>query len=242
MENQSRFRMENGITIISLIITIIILLLLSGIAIATITGENGLLVRAKQAKEKQENTEDIENGILLDYEEQISKNINTDESGEGSELNFNNYRMCSLIPKMTSENSPFGIVDASDYSSGRDPFHAFNGNNPNPNDGTGYWFSLYNNSWLSYTWEDEVLVGCVEFYKKAENEFKVQYFNNGIWIDAVTTPSTSSSDIFEKVILYFPNIVKTKAIRFYCTYVEAETNNYGCALGNIKAYGIERVK
>ena len=40
-----------GITLISLVVTIIILLILGGIAIATVTGENGLFARAKQAKE-----------------------------------------------------------------------------------------------------------------------------------------------------------------------------------------------
>ena len=40
-----------GITLISLVVTIIILLILGGIALATLTGENGLFARAKQAKE-----------------------------------------------------------------------------------------------------------------------------------------------------------------------------------------------
>ena len=42
---------KKGITLIALVITIIILLILGGIAIATLTGENGLFARAKQAKE-----------------------------------------------------------------------------------------------------------------------------------------------------------------------------------------------
>lgn len=40
-----------GITLIVLIITIIILLILAGVTIATLTGENGILSRAKEAKE-----------------------------------------------------------------------------------------------------------------------------------------------------------------------------------------------
>lgn len=40
-----------GVTLIAVVITIIILLILSGVAIATLTGENGLFARAKQAKE-----------------------------------------------------------------------------------------------------------------------------------------------------------------------------------------------
>ncbi len=38
-----------GITLIALVITIIILLILAGISIATLTGENGLLGKAKNS-------------------------------------------------------------------------------------------------------------------------------------------------------------------------------------------------
>ena len=43
-----------GITIISLVVTIIILLILSGVTISSITGQNGILNRASEAKEKTE--------------------------------------------------------------------------------------------------------------------------------------------------------------------------------------------
>ena len=51
MENKGKVR-EYGITLVALIITIIILLILAGIAIATLTGDNGLFSRAQQAKEE----------------------------------------------------------------------------------------------------------------------------------------------------------------------------------------------
>ena len=44
---------SKGITLIALVITIVILLILSGITIATLTGENGLFARSKQAKQSQ---------------------------------------------------------------------------------------------------------------------------------------------------------------------------------------------
>ena len=43
---------KNGITLIALVITIIVLLILAGVSIATLTGPNGLLTRANQAKEE----------------------------------------------------------------------------------------------------------------------------------------------------------------------------------------------
>ena len=41
---------EKGITLIALVITIIVLLILAGVSIATLTGPNGLLTRANDAK------------------------------------------------------------------------------------------------------------------------------------------------------------------------------------------------
>ena len=40
-------RETNGITLVALVITIIILLILAAIVIAALTGENGLITRAK---------------------------------------------------------------------------------------------------------------------------------------------------------------------------------------------------
>ena len=41
-----------GITLIALVITIIVLLILAGVSIATLTGENGILTRAQEAKKR----------------------------------------------------------------------------------------------------------------------------------------------------------------------------------------------
>ena len=43
---------NNGITLIALVITIIVLLILAGVTIATLTGDNGILTKASQAKEE----------------------------------------------------------------------------------------------------------------------------------------------------------------------------------------------
>ncbi len=44
----------NGITLIALVITIIVLLILAGVTIATLTEENGILTKAQKAKEQTE--------------------------------------------------------------------------------------------------------------------------------------------------------------------------------------------
>lgn len=46
----SRKNYERGITLIALVITIIVLLILAGVSIATLTGDNGVLTKANEAK------------------------------------------------------------------------------------------------------------------------------------------------------------------------------------------------
>ena len=41
---------KKGITILALLVTIIILLILAGISVATLTGENGLIKNARKSK------------------------------------------------------------------------------------------------------------------------------------------------------------------------------------------------
>ena len=47
-----------GITLISLVITIILLIILAGITIGTLTGENGIIEKAKNAKQSTEVSRD----------------------------------------------------------------------------------------------------------------------------------------------------------------------------------------
>ena len=51
---QKRIGNARGITLIALVITIIVLLILAGVTIAALSGDNGILTKAKEAKEKTE--------------------------------------------------------------------------------------------------------------------------------------------------------------------------------------------
>ena len=63
-------RKEEGITLIALVITIIVLLILAGVTISLTFGENGILARAKEGKDKYAQAEQNEIDILdnLDYQ------------------------------------------------------------------------------------------------------------------------------------------------------------------------------
>lgn len=61
-----------GITLIALVITIIILLILAGISISALTG-SGLFEKAKLAKNRTKEAEELENQRLSEYERQINE-------------------------------------------------------------------------------------------------------------------------------------------------------------------------
>ena len=50
MKQRKILKNSKGITLIALVITIIVLLILAAISIATLTGENGILTQANKAK------------------------------------------------------------------------------------------------------------------------------------------------------------------------------------------------
>lgn len=76
--NQQRMNREKGITLIALVITIIVLLILAAVSIATLTGENGILVKATKAKQETEE-EEIKENIKLAYNAaQIETHVNND--------------------------------------------------------------------------------------------------------------------------------------------------------------------
>lgn len=64
---KKQVKQTNGITLIALVITIIVLLILAGVTIASLTGENGLLQRASNAKvgtEKAQIREELQMAVM----------------------------------------------------------------------------------------------------------------------------------------------------------------------------------
>ena len=59
-KSRKTYKSETGITIVTLVITIIVLLILSGITITALSGDNGILKRAAEAKQETEKNQVIE--------------------------------------------------------------------------------------------------------------------------------------------------------------------------------------
>lgn len=76
---------NEGITLIALVVTIIVLLILAGISISLLAGQNGILSRAVDAKEKTGEAQEEEKEKMQSYENTINKYI-SNSSGENSNL------------------------------------------------------------------------------------------------------------------------------------------------------------
>lgn len=75
-----------GITLIALVITIIVLLILAGVTIATLNGNNGILTRTNEAKQETEKAQEKER-IALALTDSIIENLNSQESNQASMQN-----------------------------------------------------------------------------------------------------------------------------------------------------------
>ena len=96
-------RKKNGITLITLVITIIILVMLAGIAILELT-ENGLLEKSILAKKRTENESIKQEQILNEYKEEIDKYISC---GTRAESGFPNYSSKIDIMEYSSEENQY---------------------------------------------------------------------------------------------------------------------------------------
>ncbi len=70
---ETKMKTENGITLIALVITIIVLLILAGVSIAMLTGENGILTQAQKAKNQTDDAQSKEETTLGQYESYINR-------------------------------------------------------------------------------------------------------------------------------------------------------------------------
>ena len=81
---------NKGITLIALVVTIIVLLILAGVTIATLAGDNGILTRATQSKEQTKLTDEQEK-IKLSATEVLTKTNGKEISQDNLEEALGEY-------------------------------------------------------------------------------------------------------------------------------------------------------
>lgn len=84
---------NKGITLIALVVTVIILLILSGVTISAITGENGILKKAKLAKEISETSNEKESIELAFMSAKMKNSYEILQEDVEKELNEKGYKV-----------------------------------------------------------------------------------------------------------------------------------------------------
>lgn len=109
---------NQGITLIALVITIVILLILAGVSISMLTGQNGILNRAAAAKEKTGIVQEEETEKLQRYEETINQYIpNKDGGNPSGSSGLSDYQTNDTKPYLP-DTTKFEKVAGTDLSTG----------------------------------------------------------------------------------------------------------------------------
>lgn len=188
MEKYIFNRKNSGITLIALVVSIIILLILAGVSISMLNGENGILKRATEAKEKTELAQKAENEnlqkfekILSNYSENLPIGNNTfpylpDSTFSYKEGNLN----LGLVIQDSIQNEyvwvevPTTIYEDSSYN---------NNGSKKPNNSEDFsnieaCLKAYTNDYKNDSFSDK----NPDFITKYQNMLKSVYNNGGFWI------------------------------------------------------------
>lgn len=117
-------KQKKGVTLIALVITIIVLLILAGISISMLSGDNGILHKAAQSKEKTERAEIIEIAQMDIIGKQAQNHGNLSESELEEILISNNYNTKGTLSNeesildrtLTSSNGKYQIPVSEIYN------------------------------------------------------------------------------------------------------------------------------
>ena len=82
MKIRKKSKQEQGITLIALVVTIIVLLILAGVTISAVLGENGLVQKAKQATQVHQNAVITENNQMNNASNFINTLANNDSQAD----------------------------------------------------------------------------------------------------------------------------------------------------------------
>ena len=125
-----------------LVITIIVILILAGVTVATLTGENGLLARAQLAKEKTAEAKQDEKDKLSSYENELNDYETYERTGNWNSQLFVDYSR--LLKKEENKSESF------EYKATENCYIIAFGR-PNGSD-TGWVTKIDNSEELAYIW------------------------------------------------------------------------------------------
>ena len=84
-KNKRNYLKQDGITLIALVVTIVVLLILAGVSINALFGQDGIIQKAKDAQNKMDEATQNDLDAINGLNEWINKNINGTNGGEDIE-------------------------------------------------------------------------------------------------------------------------------------------------------------
>ena len=109
---------KKGITLIALVITIVVLIILAAVAINLTLGKNGILNRAKTAKEQYQNAQEDEETQIAKYSNEIESYL--DNNRELNNVSYYDGTYCTVekvgnICILTTKDESFSVSKAWTY-------------------------------------------------------------------------------------------------------------------------------
>lgn len=107
------FKQEKGVTLVALVITIIVLLILAGVSIAMLTGDNGVLTKSQTAKEESAKAE-IKEQVMMAINEIImnANDVTNSSSGKIGDVERSSLNKATLENICTIINANVGAETA----------------------------------------------------------------------------------------------------------------------------------
>lgn len=107
---QKNKRLEKGITLIALVITIIVLLILAGVTISMLTGDNGLLTKAQNAKTQNDKASIKEQIELAVIASRMNDNLNARIDTTALETELNKINGLNIESKGKGDDLPWTVT------------------------------------------------------------------------------------------------------------------------------------
>ena len=243
---------NRGITLIALIVTIIVLLILAGISVSMLTGQNGILNRAAEAKEKTVVAQKDEEKTLQGYEDIMAQYTGSLPSREETKPYFPNSTFSykegdlstGLVIKDSNDNEyvwvevPTTIYSDSKYNAKGIPSSA------------GDWEKIrdclkaYTEDYSSSSYKDTNTDGTT-YSVDYQNMLKSVYTNGGFWLGRYEaglegdTPRISSTAISasDKAVIK-PNVYPYNYVKRDEAQTLAQKMDYGDCKGSL-IFGIQ---
>ena len=107
VENKRNYLKENGITLIALVVTIVVLLILAGVSVNALFGNSGIIEKAKEAQNKMDKATENDQKQIGELTDWIDNQVNgtTGESTTGGDDTSTTPKISTLVGTVVDKNT-----------------------------------------------------------------------------------------------------------------------------------------